>query len=82
MEAGDRVLRELEERGDKRDWKAVGHPDPIEVGLGQRPGGQWILPLQSPKIFDPDKAPPMDLTDEEWDAFDAAIRDGRGRREQ
>ena len=81
MEAGARVLRELKERGDNRDWKAAGHPDPFVVGSGQHPGGQWILPLPPPKIFDPAKVPPMDLSDEEWDAFDRALRESRGRRE-
>ena len=39
-----RVLTELwEERGDKREWVAAGHPDPFEVGAGRHPGGQWIL---------------------------------------
>ena len=82
MEAGARVLQELKDRGDNRDWKAVGHPDPFKVGVGQHPGGQWILPPPPPKIFDPDKVPLMELTDEEWEAFDSALRDGRGRREQ
>ena len=41
--AAARVLVELmEKRGDKRDWIAAGHPDPIEVGAGH-PGGQWIV---------------------------------------
>ena len=78
MEAGARVLQELKERGDKRDWIAAGHPDPFEVGAGRHPGGQWILPPPAPKIFDPDKVPPMDLSDEEWEAFDRALRDSRG----
>ena len=77
MEAGARVLRELKERGDNRDWKAAGHPDPFAVGSGQHPGGQWILPPPAPKIFDPDKLPPMDLTDAEWESFDRAIRESR-----
>ena len=81
MEAGARVLRELKERGDTRDWKAVGHPDPLKVGSGEHPGGQWILPPPPPKIFQADKAPAMDLTDEEWNAFDRALRESRGRPE-
>ena len=40
-----------------------------------------ILNDPNPKIFDPDKVPPMLMSDEEWDAFDSAIREGRGRRE-
>ena len=35
----------------------------------------------TPKIFDPAKAVKLDLTDAEWESFDRAIRDGRGRRE-
>ena len=81
MEAGARVLRELRERGDNRDWKASGHPDPFEVGLGLYPGEQWILPPPAPKIFHPDKVPPIDVTDDEWEAFDRALHESRGRRE-
>ena len=77
MEAGARVLRELKDLGDTRDWKAAGHPDPFKVGSGQHPGGQWILPALPPKIFDPDKVPPMDLSDEEWESFDSALRESR-----
>ena len=77
MEAGARVLRELKDLGDTRDWKAAGHPDPFKVGSGQHPGGQWILPALHPKIFDPDKVPPMDLSDEEWESFDSALRESR-----
>lgn len=35
----------------------------------------------NPKIFDPDKVPPMVMSDDEWEAFDRAIREGRGRHE-
>ena len=46
-EEAARVLIELrEERNDKRDWVAAGHPDPREVGAGRHPGGQWILRYQ------------------------------------
>ena len=81
MEEGARVLQELKERGDKRDWKAAGHPDPFEVGAGRHPGGQWILPRPAPKVFDPDKVSPMDVSDEEWDAYDRALRENRRIRE-
>ena len=30
-----------------------------------------------PKIFNPDDLVPIDVTDEEWEAFDRAIREGR-----
>ena len=76
-----RVLRELKERGDTRDWRAAGHPDPFKVGSGQHPGGQWILPPPPPRIFEPDKAPAMDSSEEDWDAFDRALRESRGSRE-
>ena len=81
MEAGARVLQELKDRGDHREWRAVGHPDPFKVGSGEHPGGQWMLPPLPSKIFDPNKIPPMDLSDEEWDAFDRALRESRGRPE-
>ena len=81
MEAGARVLQELKDRGDTRDWKAAGHPDPREVGAGRHPGGQWILPRPTPKVFDPDKMPPIDVSDEEWDAYDRALQDSRQGRE-
>jgi len=46
-EEASRVLIELrEERGDTRDWVAAGHPDPLEVGAGRHPGGQWTLRYQ------------------------------------
>ena len=78
MLAGARVLKELMDRGDTRDWKAVGHPDPFKVGSGGYPGEQWILPSPPPKVFDPEKVSVMDLSNEEWEAFDKALR---GRRE-
>ena len=40
-----------------------------------------ILNDPNPKVFDPDKIPPMDMSDEEWEAFDLAIKESRGRRE-
>lgn len=43
MEAA-RVLWELRESGDTRDWVAAGHPDPFEVPrLRYYPGPNWIL---------------------------------------
>ena len=49
-EEATRVLTELrEERRDVRDWVAAGHPDPLEVGAGRHPGGQWILRYQDLK---------------------------------
>ena len=43
-EAAARVLIELREvRGDKRDWVASGHPDPLKVGAGLHSGGHWVL---------------------------------------
>ena len=40
-----------------------------------------ILNDPNPKIFDPDKLPPLDLSDEEGEAFHQAIMESRGRRE-
>ena len=36
-----------------------------------------ILNDPAPKIFDPEKAVTIDLTDEEWDSFNRAINEGR-----
>lgn len=38
-----RVLRELRERGDCRNWKAAGHPDPFAVARGEHRIEQWIV---------------------------------------
>lgn len=38
-----RVLAELRDSGDMRDWVAAGHPDPREVMAGNHFGGQWAL---------------------------------------
>ena len=40
---GRRVIIELRERGDTREWIAYGHPDPFEVAAGHHTHGQWIL---------------------------------------
>ena len=37
-----------------------------------------ILNDPNPKVFDPEKVPPILMSDEEWDAFDSAIREGTG----
>ena len=36
-----------------------------------------LLNDPNPKLFNPDKLVPIDLTDEEWEAFNRAIREGR-----
>ena len=41
--AAARVLAELRDSGDMRDWVAAGHPDPREVAAGNHIGGQWAL---------------------------------------
>ena len=38
-----RVLGELRDGGDDRDWKAAGHPDPFAVAKGRHPIAQWII---------------------------------------
>ena len=43
---GRRILLELRNRGDERNWIAYGHPDPYEVGAGRHPGGQWMQRLR------------------------------------
>ena len=41
---GARVLWELRERGDTREWVAAGHPDPLRVpGMWYNPGANWTL---------------------------------------
>ena len=81
MEAGARVLKELKERGDERDWKAAGFPDPYETASVIYPNGQWVLPQPPPKLFDPDNiiraSEPFDA-----DEFIQVIHEGRGRREE
>ena len=42
--AAARVLWELRERGDTREWVAAGHPDPFETpSLWYNPGANWTL---------------------------------------
>ncbi len=45
MAEGRRVLMELLDCGDTRNWVARGHPDPFAVGAGLTRGDQWILSL-------------------------------------
>ena len=33
----------------------------------------------NPKLFDPDEAPKLEMSDEEWDAFEDALWDARGK---
>ena len=49
MEAA-RVLAELRERGDARDWVAAGYPDPLAVSVSRHFGGRWILSLADLEI--------------------------------
>ena len=48
--AAARVLAELRERGDTRDWVAVGYPDPLAVSISRHYGGRWILSLDDLEI--------------------------------
>ena len=77
MKAGARVLQELKDRGDQRDWKVAGHPDPFYANSIHYPGGPWVLPPPSPKLFDPDTIP---RASEPFDV-DEFIRVIRGDRE-
>ena len=54
----------VEHLSETRSWS---EPFDLEVFLNE----------PDPKIFDPDKVVTIDLTDEEWEAFDRAIREGR-----
>ena len=58
----------------------------IEVRVGElRETRSWWEPFDleaflnnpNPKIFDPEKVVTIDLPDEEWEAFNRAIREGR-----
>ena len=54
-EEAARVLFELREgREDYREWVAAGHPDPLEVGAGRHPGGQWFLRYGDLRLDEPD----------------------------
>ena len=53
-----RVLIELREvREDQREWVAAGHPDPLAVGAGRHPGGQWVLRYSDLKPASPEGQP-------------------------
>ena len=43
---GERVLRELRERGDGRDWMAAGFPDPFKYEELQSTTGWFLDPLE------------------------------------
>ena len=44
--AAARVLWELKERGDERDWIASGHPDPVEADVWAYISTAWTLSAQ------------------------------------
>ena len=53
-----------------------------EIALPPKPRtADEILNDPNPKLFHPDEVPPMVMSDEEWEAFDRALRESRGRRE-
>lgn len=54
----------VEQINETRSWSA---PFDLEAFVNE----------PNPKIFDPDKVVSIDLTDEEWEAFDRSIREGR-----
>ena len=43
---GERVLRELRERGDGRDWMAAGFPDPFKYPELRSTTGWFLDPLE------------------------------------
>ena len=44
---GERVLKVLALRGDKREWYAAGFPDPFMVGSGRHPADSWFISISN-----------------------------------
>ena len=51
----------------------------VERARHERNSVDELLNNPKPKVFDPDDFIPLDLTDEEWEEFDRAIRESRKR---
>lgn len=68
---GHGVINEEEDR-----WESV----QVERAIYERNSVDDLLNNPKPKIFDPDDFITLDLTDEEWEEFDRAIRESRGNR--
>ena len=56
-------------------WESV----QVERARHERNSVDELLNNPKPKVFDPDDFIPLDLTDEEWEEFDRAIRESRKR---
>ena len=66
-------------RFDKHDqWTSVEVDSVSATGSWREPFDlEAFLNNPNPKIFDPEKVVTIDLPDEEWEAFNSAIREGR-----
>ena len=77
------ATRYIEVRGRGRfnrndEWTTVDVEQVRETRSWQQPFDlEAFRNHSSPKIFDPEKIVPIDMTDEEWETFDQAIREGR-----
>ena len=77
------ATRYIEVRGRGRfnrndEWATVDVEQVSETRSWQRPFDlEAFHNHPSPKIFDPEKIVAIDLTDQEWESFDQAIREGR-----
>ena len=67
---GRGIINEKEDR-----WESV----QVERAKYERNSVDELLNNPKPRIFDPDDFIPLDLTDEEWEEFDRAIRESRKR---
>ena len=67
---GRGVLNEEEDR-----WESI----QVERAKYERNSVDELLNNPKPKIFDPDDFITLDLTDEEWEEFDRAIRESRDK---
>ena len=67
---GHGVINEEEDR-----WESV----QVERARHERNSVDELLNNPKPKIFDPDDFITLDLTDEEWEGFDRAIRESRDK---
>ena len=77
------ATRYIEVRGRGRfnrndEWTTVDVERVCEVRSWQQPFDMKAFRNHpSPKLFDPEKIVAIDLTDDEWESFDRAIREGR-----
>ena len=63
---------------DRGEWTSVHAEQLTETPSWSEPFDlDTFLADPDPRIFDPDTVVTIDLTDDEWAAFDGAIREGR-----